>query len=47
MDLAPKDKPVIVAAGSKGIGRSITEAFFKEGARVAICVREEITSLQR
>jgi 3-oxoacyl-[acyl-carrier protein] reductase len=43
MDLALKGKRVIVTGGSKGIGRSITEAFLKEGARVAICARDEAT----
>ena len=43
MDLALQGKRVIVTGGSKGIGRSITEAFLKEGARVAICARDEAT----
>ena len=34
-----KDKIAIVTGGGTGIGRAITEAFIKDGARVMICSR--------
>jgi len=39
MDLDVKDKRVVVAGGSRGIGRSIALAFAEGGARVSICAR--------
>lgn len=36
-----KDKVVIVTGGSKGIGRSISEVFAKEGAKVLVTARNE------
>jgi 3-oxoacyl-[acyl-carrier protein] reductase len=39
MELDVKDKRVIVAGGSRGIGRSIATAFAQKGARVSICAR--------
>lgn len=40
MDLELKGKNVLVAAGSRGIGRAVAEAFLQEGATVTICARE-------
>ena len=39
MDLDVRDKRVVVAGGSRGIGRSIALAFAQGGARVSICAR--------
>jgi len=40
MDLALKDRKVLVTAASDGIGRGIVEAFCAEKAKVAICARD-------
>ena len=41
MELGLKGKRVVVAGGSRGIGRSIALAFASEGADVSICARSE------
>lgn len=45
MDLGLRNKNVVIAGGSRGIGRSIAECFSKEEANVAICGRSE-TSIE-
>lgn len=41
MDLGLRGKFALVCAGSKGIGKASAEALAAEGARVAICARDE------
>ncbi|WP_341705250.1 SDR family NAD(P)-dependent oxidoreductase [Ferrovibrio sp.] len=41
MDLGLKGRRVVVAGGSRGIGRSIALGFAAEGADVSICARSE------
>ncbi|HSM86287.1 MAG TPA: SDR family oxidoreductase [Candidatus Limnocylindrales bacterium] len=43
MDLGLKNRGVIVAASSEGIGLATAEAFAREGAQVAMCARTEKT----
>ena len=43
MDLMLTGKRVIVTGASRGIGRAIAQTFLDEGARVAICARDEAT----
>jgi 3-oxoacyl-[acyl-carrier protein] reductase len=40
MHISFKGRKVVVAGGSRGIGRSIALAFAAEGADVAICARD-------
>ncbi|HVR23452.1 MAG TPA: SDR family oxidoreductase [Candidatus Polarisedimenticolia bacterium] len=41
MNLGLKDRVVMVAASSQGIGRATAEAFAAEGCRVAMCARNQ------
>ena len=43
MDFGIRGKAALVCAGSKGIGRACAEALSAEGARVAVCARNEET----
>ena len=41
MDLGLRGQVAVVAAGSRGLGKAIAQGFAAEGARVAICARNE------
>lgn len=41
MDLGLSGRVVLVTAASQGIGRATAEAFAREGAKLAICARDE------
>jgi NAD(P)-dependent dehydrogenase (short-subunit alcohol dehydrogenase family) len=41
VDLELEGRRVVVTGASRGIGRAIAEGFLREGARVAICARDE------
>jgi 3-oxoacyl-[acyl-carrier protein] reductase len=43
MNLGIKDRVVLVAASSQGIGRATAEAFAAEGCRIAMCARNQQT----
>jgi 3-oxoacyl-[acyl-carrier protein] reductase len=42
MDLGLKNRSIIIAASSEGIARAAAEKFAAEGARIAMCARDEI-----
>ncbi len=46
VDLQLKGKAVLVAAGTRGIGKAVAIAFAREGAHVALCGRDEATLKQ-
>lgn len=46
LDLQLTGKTVVITGGSKGIGLATAQAFLQEGARVALCARDE-NSLQQ
>ena len=43
MDLGLKDRVAIVAASSKGLGKAVAEGLAREGAKLALCARNEAT----
>src|SRR3990170_3635990 len=43
MDLGLEGKAALVGGASKGIGKAVAQALAREGCRVAICARNEVT----
>ena len=43
MDLGIKDRVAVVAASSRGLGKAVAEALAAEGAKLALCARNEKT----
>ena len=41
MDLALKDRRVLITGGSQGLGKAIARGFLAEGARVVIVSRDQ------
>lgn len=42
MDLGLRGKSVLITGGSRGIGFALAQGFAREGARVAICARDQV-----
>jgi 3-oxoacyl-[acyl-carrier protein] reductase len=43
MDLGLKNRVAIVAASSQGLGKAVAEGLAREGAKLALCARTEVT----